>query len=159
MKTKRILQLLMATLVFTFSSCSKDEPGNSEIPDGNKLTKGVHKIEVTVTSQFSEITTILSYAGVGKDGKNANATLYNESGEKCADGAFVRTVEKGKGKFICYTNSDATGLLCSLSVLCLEKGSSASAIAVAYINEKEVSRIEKTFTEKNNDIFSIQTFK
>lgn len=157
MKTKIFFSVLLSTMVLLFSSCG-DDKDDFDTPIGENLKKGVHKIEITVTSPFSRITTVLSYAGIGKDGINANAALYNESGEKCGDGSYVRTIEPGKGKFVCYTNADATGLMCSLGVLCFEEGSSASVVAVAYINDKEVSRIEKTFKENQHDLFSIQTF-
>lgn len=157
MKAKMFFSVLLTTMVFIFSSCG-DDKDDLDTPVGGNLKKGVHKIEVTVTSQSSEITTVLSYAGIGKDGINANASLYNESGEKCGDGSYVRSIEEGTGKFVCYTNADATGLMCSVGVVCHEEGSSASVVAVAYINDKEVSKIEKTFRKNQTDIFSIQTF-
>lgn len=154
MKVKNLLPLFLTTVSLIFLSCDKD---NSDDNTSGNSRKGVHKIEVTVTSQFSDITTVLSYAGIGKDGVNANAALYNESGEKCGDGSYVRTVKNGIGKFLCYTNSEATGLMCAIGVSIRETGKSATMTAVAYINDKEVSRIERTITPEDYGSISIQT--
>jgi len=156
METKKIL-LLLTTVLFTFFSCSNDSDDNDTIDGGNQ-TKGVHKIEVTVTSQSSDFATILTYAGIGKDGINANASLYDETGAKCGDGSYTRTIENKTGKFVCYTKEEAKGLMCVAGIAALKPGQSIHMLCVAYINDKEVSRIERTFTDEEHNTITIQTF-
>lgn len=157
MKTKRFLQFLMCAMLFTFLSCDKDN-SDDDISGGINSRKGVHKIEVTVSSESNAVTTVLAFAGIGKDGINANAALYDETGNKCGDGSYTRTIENGVGKYVCYTSKEATGLMCSTGVVALKPEVSGTIVCVAYINDKEVSRIERTFSEKDRGNISIQTF-
>lgn len=79
------------------------------------------------------------------------------SGKKCGDGSYVRTGKNGTGKFVCYTNSEATGLLGNIKVLIDDLDKSTTITAIAYINDEEVSRIERTITSEDYGSISIQT--
>lgn len=155
MKTKKLFPLLLTTVLVLFFSCSNNN--DDIIPDGTNNKKGVHKVEVTVSSESSDFVTVLSYAGIGKDGINANASLYDETGTKCGDGSYTRKIENKKGKFICYTKEDARGLICVAGVAALKPDQSVKILCVAYIDNKEVSRIERTFTDKENNMITINT--
>lgn len=149
------LMLLFLAMPFLFVSCGGDD---DDLGKEIGLKKGVHKIEVTVTATSDNISTVLVFSGIGKDGINANATLYNESGEKSGDGSDVRTITNGVGKFVCYTASDATGLMGNIGVVCHDQTTTAKVTCVGYLNDKEVSRIEKTFSSTVSGQLSIQTF-
>jgi|GEM_PF-6219593 hypothetical protein len=156
MKTKNALSLFMAIIAIAFTSCGDD--GNDDINNIKPgREQGVHKIEVTITSNSENFATVLGFTGIGRDGLNANAALYNETNQKCGDGIYMRTIENGVGTHFCYTAPDATGMMGTFGVALYDESTTVTMVCVAYVNDKETSRIEKVFTSKDSSLVTIQT--
>ena len=139
---KRILSLLGIIALFLgviLVSCGND--------DDNKNTTGVHKIVIEQSGNTDDFDLNIAFGAANTSGV---AKLYNENGEYLGDSYLVNKVTENK-------ISCQTGKVISTSE---QAGKKLKISVIAYIDNKEVNRLEKEYITKGSTLvenFSVST--
>lgn len=149
---KRILSLLGIIALFLgviLVSCGDD--------DDNKNTTGVHKIVIEQSGNTDDFDLNIAFGAANTSGV---AKLYNENGEYLGDSYLVNKVTENK--ISCQTGKEGSMMTCAGSVISTSEqaGKKLKISVIAYIDNKEVNRLEKEYITKGSTLvenFSVST--
>lgn len=147
---KRILSWLGVIVLFLgviLVSCGDDDDN----------TTGVHKIVVEQSGNTDEFDLNISFGAANKSGV---AKLYNENGEYLGDSYLINKVVENK--ISCQTSKEGFMMTCAGSVISTSEqiGKKLKITVIAYIDNKEVNRLEKEYLTKGSTLienFSVST--
>lgn len=146
MKKRTLTWLGVTALILgiIFTSCENDNDKTKNI------TTGIHKIVVEQTGDTEEFELSTVFGAASTHGI---ARLYNENGEYLGDSYSINKVVKDK--IICQTDKEAYMLTCagSISSTTEQIGKKIKITVIAYIDNKEVNRLEKEYTTNGNTLY------
>ena len=91
MKTLKIFGMMMLTMTMAFSmvSCSSDDKDDDLSEDYQKITEGVHRIEVSLTGDLTGWEGRFAFVAVCGDGSRGFVKLYENGRQISEDGSFL----------------------------------------------------------------------
>ena len=129
--------------------------GSEKTGDGYEYQTGVHKIVIRQSGDTGAFDVNVSIGGADKGGP---AKLYNDKGEYIGDSysAQIKTATMS-----CHTSGNAFFMTCAGSVSSIsEAGKRLHITVIAYIDDKEVNRLEKDYITDGSTLvqgFSVST--
>lgn len=144
------LRIVLFLTGFVFVGCANERTEN-----GYDLQTGVHKIVIRQSGDTDSFELHVSIGGADKGGP---AKLYNDKNEYIGDSysAQIKT-----SSVSCHTSGNAFFMTCAGSVSSIsEAGKQLHITVIAYVDDKEVNRLEKEYITDGNTLvesFSVST--